>query len=78
MKDIYVEEQREKEEKQKELEIIERQKMEEREERLAKMTEEKRKLLKNISEDTPVDDMPDCLMKYEKIVKQFRETSQRF
>lgn len=35
---------------------------------LEKMSEKKRKLLANVTMDTPVDEMPDCEMKYKKIL----------
>ena len=35
---------------------------------LASMSEEKKRLLEKITWETPVAEMPDCVMKYEKIL----------
>jgi hypothetical protein len=40
---------------------------------LSKMSAEKKKLLASVSEDMPVDKMPDCEMKYQKILKEAKE-----
>jgi hypothetical protein len=37
------------------------------------MSEEKKKLLSSVTMDMPVDKMPDCEMKYEKILKEAKE-----
>ena len=37
------------------------------------MSEEKKKLLSAVTMDMPVDQMPDCDMKYEKIIKEAKE-----
>lgn len=37
---------------------------------LSQLSEEKKKLLASVHMDMPVDMMPDCEMKYEKILKE--------
>ena len=40
---------------------------------MAKMSQEKRKLLDSVNENMPVDDMPDCEIKYKKILKEAKD-----
>lgn len=47
--------------------MIEEQKEKERQEMLSQMSEEKKKLLASVTMDMPVDKMPDCEMKWDKI-----------
>lgn len=37
---------------------------------MGQLSEEKKKLLAKVTMDMPVDEMPDCEMKYEKILKE--------
>ena len=78
LKAAFVEEERDKEDQILEQARIEAGKEIERQERLAAMTEEKRKLLQNISEDMPIDQMPDWEMKYTKIVERFKKENVMF
>jgi len=70
LRDQYIDEMRVKEEKIKELARQEEEKEKERQERLAQMSDAKRKLLESVNEDMPVQDMPDCMIKYRKILKE--------
>lgn len=73
LKAAFVEEERDKEDQILEKARIEAEKEKERQERLASMTEEKRKLLLNMPKDMPVDEMPDCELKYSKIVERYEK-----
>jgi hypothetical protein len=78
LKAAFVEEEREREDQIREKERLEEEKDRERQERLAKMSEEKRKLLESIDENMPIDEMPDCEIKYKKIVDQFKQSKEKF
>jgi hypothetical protein len=67
----------EEEEYQKEEDLLEQERIEfakeqERQERMSKMSEAKKKLLLDFDENMPIDDMPDCEPKYKKIIENFR------
>lgn len=70
LRDHYILEQRDIDEKRRESARIEEEKEKERQEMLSQMSEEKKKLLASINMDTPVDKMPDCEMKYKKILME--------
>ena len=78
LKAAFVEEERYKEDQILEQARLEAEKEKERQERLASMTEEKRKLIQNITEDMPIDQMPDWEMKYKKIVERFKKENVMF
>jgi hypothetical protein len=78
LKEVFVEEEREREEAILEQERLEEEKEKERQERLAQLTEDKRNKLKDLDPNMPIDDMPDCDIKYEKIVKRYKEENIQF
>ena len=78
LREAFTEEERQREEEVLEKERIEAEKEEERQERLAKLTEEKRKLLSNLDPNMPINDMPDCEPKYNKIVQRFKSEGIQF
>ena len=78
LKEMYVQEELEKEDAIREQARIEQEKEEERQEKLAKMSEEKRRLLDNLDPNTPIDEMPDCELKYNKIVDRYIQNDETF
>lgn len=75
LRDHYIQEQRDIDEKRREAAMLEEEKEKERQEMLSQMSEEKKKLLASVSMDMPVDEMPDCEMKWEKIKQEARSGS---
>ena len=80
MKDAYVKWRAEEEEKQAILAAEEELKQREREEKMANLSKEKAEKLKKLFEeggdDIAISDMPDCDLKYEKILEQFSPENQ--
>lgn len=73
LREAFAAEENQIEEDQLEKERIEAEKEEERQLRLAEMSEEKKKLLANFDENMPIDEMPDCEMKYKKIIEKYKK-----
>jgi septal ring factor EnvC (AmiA/AmiB activator) len=68
LRDHFIQEQRDADERMREQARIEEEKEKERQEMLSQMSEEKKRLLANITMDMPCEEMPDCEMKYKKIM----------
>ena len=74
----FIKQQRKMEAEQKEKLKMEEEKQKERLEMLEQMSQEKRKQLEAVNENMPVDDMPDCEIRYQKIVKEANEQGKQF
>lgn len=70
LREHYIVEERKREEEQKELARIAEEKEAERQERLNEMCKKKQEMLKNLDLTLPLDQIPDCYEKYEKIVQE--------
>lgn len=78
LKEDFVQEELEKEDAIREKERIEEEKDRERQERLAEMSDAKRQKLQNLDPNMPIDDMPDCDVKYEKILAEYAKSGEQF
>lgn len=70
LRDHYIVEEQKREAAAKELERIEAEKEAARQAKAAEMTKAKRELLKNVDLSLPVNELPDCKEKYQKIVQE--------
>ena len=76
MKEMYVDEEQLREQRQAEKAREEEEKEKERMERLKEMSDERRKLLENFDRSTPVNTWPDCLEKYQKLIENFKASGE--
>lgn len=73
LRESFIIEQRKQEELIKERAQLEEQKVKERLKAMTEMSNKKRKLLESINENMKVEEMPDCEVKYKKILAESKE-----